>query len=124
LRQSLPGWCCTTESGLYLNKRFGLGLATIPFGWLMFYTLVGSYNSLYNKSRLTEITISFICALIGCTVIFFLIVINDPQHDYTYYYKAHLTYFSAHLLFTVMGRSIILSIVKLQLLKGVVRFNF
>jgi polysaccharide biosynthesis protein PslA len=122
-RRYLLAEVLTTDSGIYLNNRFWWGLISIPFGWLVFYTLVGSYNSLYNKSRLTEINSSFICSLIGCTVIFFLIVINDPQHDYTYYYKAHLTYLTAHFLFTMLGRWIILSRVKRQLLNGAVKFN-
>lgn len=113
----------TTDNGVYLNDRFWWGLTLIPFGWLMFYTLVGSYNSLYTKSRLSEINASIICSLIGCTTIFFLIVINDPQHDYTYYYKAHLTYLAAHFLITMLGRWIILSKVKNQLINGAVRFN-
>ncbi|HYE54627.1 MAG TPA: hypothetical protein VD996_07275, partial [Chitinophagaceae bacterium] len=113
----------TTESGLYLNNRFWWGLVLIPLGWLIFYSLVGAYTSLYNKSRLTETSVTLICSLIGCTVIFFLIVINDPQHDYTYYYKAHLTYLTAHFLLTILGRWIILSFVKKQLQKGSVRFN-
>src|SRR5688572_30419974 len=79
----------TTHYGIYLNNRFWWGLLLIPFGWLMFYTLVGSYNSLYGKSRLNEFSSTLICSLIGCTIIFFLIVINDPQHHYTYYYKAY-----------------------------------
>jgi exopolysaccharide biosynthesis polyprenyl glycosylphosphotransferase len=122
-RRYLLAEVLTTPSGIYLNDRFWWGLSLIPFGWLMFYTLVGSYNSLYSKSRLSEINSSLICSLIGCTIIFFLIVINDPQHDYTYYYKAHLTYLTAHFLITMLGRWIILSQVKNQLIKGVVKFN-
>lgn len=122
-RRYLLAEVLTTDSGIYLNNRFWWGLMSIPFGWLMFYTLVGSYNSLYNKSRLSEINASLICSLIGCTLIFFLIVINDPQHDYRYYYKAHLTYLTSHFLITMLGRWIILSRVKNQLQNGVVKFN-
>jgi hypothetical protein len=73
---------------LYLNNRFWLGLSLIPAGWLIFYGLTGAYHDLYKKSRLSELTITFLCSLIGCTVLFFAIVINDPQTDYRYYYKA------------------------------------
>lgn len=113
----------TTQYGIYLNNRFWWGLLLIPLGWLIFYTLVGSYNSLYSKSRLNELSSTFICSLIGCTLIFFLIVINDPQHDYTYYYKAYLSYLAAHFLLTISGRWLILSIVRQQLIQGAVRFN-
>ncbi len=112
-----------TSRGIYLNNRFWWGLAMIPFGWLMLYTLVGSYNSLYRKSRLNEFGTSFICSFLGCTLIFFLIIINDPQHNYTYYYKVYLTYFVAHFLFTLIGRSLILKIIKNQVMRGSVRFN-
>jgi polysaccharide biosynthesis protein PslA len=113
----------TTEKGIYLNDRFWWGLFLIPLGWLMFYTLVGAYNSLYSKSRLSELASGFVCSIIGCTIIFFLIVINDPQHDYTYYYKAYLAYLAAHFVFTMLGRFIILTLVKKQILSGAVRFN-
>src|SRR5947207_132852 len=98
-----------TSRGIYLNNRFWLGLALIPLSWLMFYTLLGSYHSLYRKSRLNEFTITFICTLIGCTLIFFLIIINDHEHNYTYFYKAYLTYLISQLMFTILGRAIILS---------------
>ncbi|HYF31274.1 MAG TPA: sugar transferase [Chitinophagaceae bacterium] len=113
----------TTQSGIYLNDRFWWGLMVLPVGWLMFYTLVGAYNSLYSKSRLSEFNSTLICSLIGCTLVFFLIVINDPQHDYTYYYKAYLTFLASHFVLTIAGRSIILSMARKQLLKGAVRFN-
>lgn len=113
----------TTQYGIYLNNRFWWGLLLIPFGWLMLYTLVGSYNSLYSKSRLNALSTTLVCSLIGCTVIFFLIVINDPQHDYTYYYKAYLSYLAAHFFLTILGRWSILSFVRQQLVKGVVKFN-
>lgn len=113
----------TTQDGIYLNDRFWWGLMLIPIGWLMFYTLVGSYNSLYSKSRLNEFNSTLICSLIGCTLIFFLIVINDPQHDYTYYYKAYLIFLAAHFAITILGRWIILSMARKQLTNGAVRFN-
>ena len=41
--------------------------------------MVGAYRtSLYKKSRLTELTNTFIYSIFGCTFIFFAIVINDP----------------------------------------------
>jgi hypothetical protein len=111
-----------TSRGIYLNNRFWMGLAIIPFGWLMFIAC-GCYHSLYGKSRLNEFTITFICSLIGCTVIFFLIIVNDPEHNYTYFYKAYLTYLGCQLLFTISGRAFILSRIKKQVLGGSVRFN-
>jgi exopolysaccharide biosynthesis polyprenyl glycosylphosphotransferase len=89
----------------------------------MLYAIIGSYQSLYKKSRLNEITITFICTMIGCTVIFFSIVINDPQTDYRYYYKAYFTFLGSEFFFTLLGRWIILQKVKKQIEKGLVQFN-
>ncbi|PWT71645.1 MAG: sugar transferase [Bacteroidetes bacterium] len=106
----------------YLNNRFWLGIILIPLGWLIFYAIIGSYHSLYKKSRLNELTITAICSVIGCTVLFFSIVINDPQKDYRYYYKAFFVFVSIQFLLTFLGRSILLSLAKRQIKKGAVRF--
>jgi exopolysaccharide biosynthesis polyprenyl glycosylphosphotransferase len=111
------------ENRLYLNDRFWWGISLVPIAWLFFYALVGAYRSLYSKSRLNEFIITLLCCIIGCTVIFFTIVINDPQTEYTYYYKSLLTYIFAQLVFTWFFRAILLHMVKAQLLKGHMRFN-
>jgi exopolysaccharide biosynthesis polyprenyl glycosylphosphotransferase len=72
---------------------------------------------------LNEYTMTFICSLIGCTVLFFSIVINDPQTDYRYYYKAFFTFVSSQMILTLLGRWILLSKVKRQLKNGSVGFN-
>lgn len=123
VRRYLLEEAITVERRLYLNDRFWWGISTIPLGWVIFYTVIGAYRSLYAKSRLYEFTITFISSLIGCTVVFFLIVINDPQRQYTYYYKAFFSFLTAQFLFTWIGRWILLSIVKRQLDSGSVRFN-
>jgi exopolysaccharide biosynthesis polyprenyl glycosylphosphotransferase len=113
----------TVNDVVYLDKRFWWGIGLLPVAWVIFYAMLGSYGSLYKKSRLNELTLTFICSIIGCTLIFFLIVINDPHPGYTYYYKTFVSFFIAHFFFTWIGRSSILSQVKKQLDKGLVRFN-
>jgi polysaccharide biosynthesis protein PslA len=108
---------------LFLNNRFWLGLLLIPAGWVVFYALTGTYHSLYKKSRLYEFSSTGVSSLIGCTVLFFAIVINDPQTDYRYYYKAYFTFLTMHFLITWIGRWIILSYTKMQIRKGEIIFN-
>jgi exopolysaccharide biosynthesis polyprenyl glycosylphosphotransferase len=122
-RRSLLNEPIVMNGQVYLNNRFWLGLILIPFGWLIFYGMVGCYHSLYKKSRLNEITVTFICSLIGCTVLFFSIVINDPQTDYRYYYKAFFTFLGSQLILTLLGRWMLLNLVRGQLDRGKVRFN-
>ena len=108
---------------LVVNKRFWLGLIFIPFGWLMLYTLVGSYKHLYKKSRLFELTSTFLCSLIGSLVLFFLFVLDDVKDNYGYYYLAFGALFFLHFLLTFIGRWILLNSIKRQLLQGRVWFN-
>jgi exopolysaccharide biosynthesis polyprenyl glycosylphosphotransferase len=108
---------------IYLTNRFWLGNATIPVGWLILYALVGSYNFLYRKSRLNEFINTFVFSLIGCNIVFFAIVINDPEKDYHYFYASYSIYFIAHFLLTITGRMIILAIVRRQVQNGRVIFN-
>src|ERR1700676_2232624 len=103
------------DGKLFLNNRFWLGLALIPAGWIVFYALTGTYHSLYKKSRLNEFSSTALSGLIGCTVLFFAIVINDPQTDYRYYYKAYFTFLFMHFLITWFGRSLLFTITKKQI---------
>jgi len=108
---------------LDLNNRFVLGIAALPFLWLAFFFLAGSYGSLYKKSRLNEITTTFACSLFGCTLIFFVIVLNDYNHSLYYYYTTLLCFISLHFIFTIFGRWLLLNIAKKQMISGAVRFN-
>lgn len=108
---------------LDLNNRFLLGIALLPFLWVIFYFLTGSYGSLYKKSRLYEISTAFICTLLGCTVIFFVIVLNDKNHTIHYYYSAFACFIALQFLFTMGGRLLLLNMAKKQLLTGKVKFN-
>ncbi|MBO9631904.1 MAG: sugar transferase [Chitinophagaceae bacterium] len=108
---------------IFLNNRFWLGLLFIPIGWVIFYAMVGAYHSLYRKSRLNELSTTLLCTLLGCTLVFFALVINDPQHHYTYFYSALGTYIGVQFLFTWTGRHMILTRIRQQLIRGNVYFN-
>jgi exopolysaccharide biosynthesis polyprenyl glycosylphosphotransferase len=112
------------ENGhLLTDKKFWLGIFFIPAGWLIIYTIVGAYHSLYKKSRLNEFTMTFICSLIGCFILFFLFLLDDAKKSYTYYYSGFGVLFSLHLVLTLIGRWLLLNKAKRQLLNGSVSFN-
>jgi exopolysaccharide biosynthesis polyprenyl glycosylphosphotransferase len=106
-----------------VDHKFWLGVFFIPFGWLVLYALVGSYHSVYKKSRLTEFTKTFICSMIGCTVLFFLFLLDDVKDDYNYYYIAFASLFCLQFILGVSGRILILTLVKRQLLTKTIRFT-
>jgi polysaccharide biosynthesis protein PslA len=111
------------DNSLFLNNRFWFGILIIPAGWIIFYALIGTYHSLYKKSRLNEFSITALSSLIGCTILFFAIVINDPQTDYRYYYKAYFTFLLMHFIITWVIRWILLSYTKMQIRNGEIVFN-
>lgn len=106
-----------------INSKFWLGIVFIPVGWLLLYALIGSYQSVYKKSRLSELTNAFICTLIGCTILFFLFLIDDNKTNNSYYYTSFFTLLFLQLFFILSGRLLILSIVKKQLIRKLVQFN-
>ena len=108
---------------LQINNKFWLGIIFIPVGWLMLYTLVGTYHSLYKKSRLEEFTKTFICSLLGTVILFFLFLLDDTAGNYSYYYTAFLCLLLVHFMITFITRWLFLNSVKKQLLKGKVFFN-
>jgi exopolysaccharide biosynthesis polyprenyl glycosylphosphotransferase len=122
-RRMLLGETIFLDHRLFLTQRFWLGTITIPLGWLVLYTLMGSYRSLYHKSRLTETTNTFIYCLVGCTTVFFAIVINDPVRDYHYFYQTYFIFLCAHFILTLTGRILILNKVRRQVIEGKVVFN-
>lgn len=108
---------------LQTDQKLWWGVFFIPAGWILLYTLVGSYNSIYKKSRLNELTLTFICTLIGCVSLFFLFLLDDAEGNYNYYYKAAAILFGLQFLLTWLGRLIILSIAKTQLATKTIRFK-
>src|SRR4029079_1092261 len=97
------------------DEHFWLGSFLIPVGWVLMFALIGSYNSIYKKSRLKEFTTTFVGAVIGCIVLFFLLLLDDVKNDYEYYYTAFAILFGLSLVGIWLGRLIILSVVKEQL---------
>ena len=126
LRKYFLGLTISENGELAIDDNFWLGITLVPVGWVILYTLVGSYRSLYKKSKLQEITTVFICSLIGTAFLYFTIILNDIEEDnksYKYYYVAYFTLLGIHLLLTIIGRVIILSITEKQLRSGKIFFN-
>jgi exopolysaccharide biosynthesis polyprenyl glycosylphosphotransferase len=111
------------DNHIFLTQRFWLGTSTIPICWLILFATVGSYQALYQKSRLNELANTFTFCLIGCTIIFFAIVFNDPVKDYHYFYQTYFIYLFSQFLSTSAGRIIILNFTRGQIRRGKVVFN-
>jgi polysaccharide biosynthesis protein PslA len=108
------------------EPTFWFGVLAIPLGWLLLFAASGSYrNSLYERSRLNELTNTAIISFIGVLVIFFIFLIDDIKDlfDLSYYYKGFTTLFILQFIITFLGRAIILTRVKKQIVTGTAGFN-
>jgi exopolysaccharide biosynthesis polyprenyl glycosylphosphotransferase len=106
-----------------VDNKFWLGIIFIPAGWIIIYGLIGTYHSVYKKSRLAEITKTFICSVIGCTALFFLFLLDDAKTAYSYYYTSFAVLFTLHFSLTTLGRLLILTTAKRQLIGKRVQFK-
>ena len=113
------------DAGAYPISRQSLLLifVIVPTGWLILYTLAGTYQALYKKSRLAEFTLTFVCTLIGSIALMIIFVLNDPHTTITYYYIAFAALTGIHFILTFSGRWLLLNKAKRQLLRGKIYFN-
>lgn len=123
IRRALLQQPVIAGGSLQTDTNFWYGIIFIPVGWLILYSIVGSYRHLYKKSRLFEFTSTFVCSLIGCIIIFFSLLLDDVEGGYPYYYFAFFCLFGLHFILTFFARWVILTKMKGQLLRGKVFFN-
>lgn len=121
-RNRLLGIPSVQEGQLFLNSGFLQGWLMLPICWVLFYAVIGSYQSLYKKSRLGEFTTTVVASLIGCIAIFFVILLNDEDKSLAYYYKTFAFFVLSQIGISFLGRWMILERVKKQLGNGSIKF--
>lgn len=105
------------------DKNFFYGIFAIPIIWIVLHFIGGTYTDIYRKSRLAELTRTFVVSFIGVLIIFFALLLDDYISDYRDYYQIFFLLFFGQFLLTVLFRIIILTRAKRQLQKGVVAYN-
>lgn len=102
-----------------LENPFFPGSALIALLWVLIYAFTGSYHrSLYEKSRLNELTGTLVFTFTGCFVLAFC-GFDDSLKNFSHFFF----YFIVQFLLIALGRSILLYRVKRQLIKGEIFFN-
>ena len=99
------------------------GLLFIPIGWVILYEIFGKYKDIYRYSRLSTIQRTFVITLLGVTILFFTVMLDDQVFNYTEYVYPFLRLFGLHFLITAIARVIYLTIAKNRLKKGKVFYN-
>lgn len=105
------------------DPNFWIGIIFIPIGWVLLYTMVGTYRKVYRKSRLNELGQTIIITLIGVTVIFFVAILDDVIITYKSYYQSFLVLFILHFSLTYAGRLALTSVTVRKIHKKLIGFN-
>jgi len=91
------------------DKQYFLSIAILPLVWVLVYYLSGSYNNVLRRSRINEFVHILATSIIGVTVLFFVLLLDDVVAYYQLYYKMYFVLFSAHFLITATFRLILSS---------------
>ncbi|MBC8006109.1 MAG: sugar transferase [Verrucomicrobia bacterium] len=111
------------EIPLEFTEQYFLALIFIPIFWITIYYITGQYSYIYRKSRLLEFGKTFITSVIGVTIIFFLLLLNDSISDYTKYYNLYFTLLSLHFGFTYLFRLILTTRTIHRIHRRIIGFN-
>lgn len=109
----------TKIQSLELTNSILIKTGAIAAGWVLFYAFAGSYHrSLYEKSRLNELSSTLIYTFLGCLLIGLLDLETNIQST-----GSVAVYFIMQFSFVFLGRSFLLYRVKKALTKGDIFFN-
>ncbi|HRC92936.1 MAG TPA: sugar transferase, partial [Bacteroidia bacterium] len=105
------------------DPKFYSGIFILPVCWVLFYAFLGTYNNIYRKSRLRDLAQTALASLIGVTIIFFILLLDDVIVTYKNYYNTFLTLLIIHYSITVFFRLIITTITGNKIKKRKIGFN-
>ena len=120
-RASLEGQPVSVQ--LFRDANLWYGLALVPAGWLLVYSLFDQYRDIYRLSRTGTLARTFLLTLLGVTALFFTLLLDDKATDYTYYYIAFAALFAFQFLLTAASRTILLTLAHKRLQQGRIGFN-
>lgn len=89
---------------VFSDPNYWAGFVLIPTGWVILYTIMGSYRNVLRKSRLKELGETAVASLLGVVVLFFAIMLDDDIASYKYYYVSFLFYLFFHSSLTYICR--------------------
>ena len=92
---------------VFRDTNLWLGLVLVPAGWLALYTMQGTYRNVLRKARVKELVDTIVATLLGVTVIFFVLLIDDEITSYRNYYASYLFLLAVHFVLTYAFRVIV-----------------
>lgn len=95
------------QQAFHYDTNFFLGLLIIPTFWILLYAATGYYHDIFRKARLKDVMQTILISMIGCTLLFFIFILDDQINTYKDYYLSLLYIFGLHTFLTALFRTII-----------------
>jgi exopolysaccharide biosynthesis polyprenyl glycosylphosphotransferase len=105
------------------DATFILGLALLPFAWLLVYYYTGFYKNVFHKSRLGDFGYTFQTTFFGTIIIFFVVILDDIVGTYQNYYLLFGVLFGLQFFVTFLFRYLITSWKNRLLIRDKFHFN-
>lgn len=111
------------NSNFSFDLQFYKGMILVPLFWILIYLLQGTYNEIKRLYRSRIFNLTFIGNLLGSSLLFFLILVDDKINSYQNYYHLFLILFLLQLTLTLTIRLIFVSIQVYRIQNGYDFFN-
>jgi exopolysaccharide biosynthesis polyprenyl glycosylphosphotransferase len=108
---------------IFLDVKFYLGIFIIPLFWLLLYVLIGTYRKIYRKARLKEFGQTVLITIIGVTILFFALILDDVIINNRTYLKFFFLLLFLHLFLTVSVRFLLTSRTAYRIHHKILGFN-
>ncbi len=106
-----------------LPSGFYIGLVLFTAGWVGLHFISGTYQAVYQKSRVVEFFRTLFVCFIGSLFLLFFFILKNPHEQNLRYYVEFFTMFGLVFGFTVVVRMILLTIAHTQLQDSSVYFK-
>ena len=108
---------------VFLDSKLYLGVLVIPVFWLILYILIGTYRKIYRKGRLREFGQTVLISIIGVTILFFTLILDDIIINNKTYIEFFFVLLGFHLFFTASFRVILTSNTAYKIHNKIMGFN-
>lgn len=112
-----PDWAILNDA------NFWYGVAVIPTGWVLFYSIFDQYSDIYRLSRLATLTRTLFLSFFGVLFLFFTLILDDVVTNYKTYYNSFVTLFLLHFILTATVRMVLLTRASRRLKAGKITYN-
>ena len=108
---------------IILSNTHIKGVVIVTIAWIVLYVFFGFYKNIYRKSRLRELGQTFTSSILGVTILFFAVLIDDFIVTYKQYYLSYLVLFGYHFGITAFFRFFLSSVTAYRIHNKLIGFN-